>query len=50
MTPESVIEKEDFNRRHPHANESVLLTHHGLQSFMLKEMRYESDTMGWCLW
>ncbi|KAK4833007.1 hypothetical protein QYF61_027109 [Mycteria americana] len=41
MTPELVIEKEDFNRRHLPANGSVLLTHHGLQTFVFKGKRTE---------
>ena len=50
MTLESAIEKEDFNRRHLPTNGSVFLTHHGLQSFMFEEKRYESGTRDWCLW
>lgn len=50
MTVESVIEKEDFNRRHLPANGSVFLTHYGLQSFVFKEKRCASGTRDWCLW
>lgn len=44
MTLESVIQKEDVNKRQLPANRSVFLTHHGLQSFVFEEKRYESGT------